>query len=79
VLIRIGNVPVDSEATAVTLSISRFADPTQIFGGAHRERRRARRQRDVCGDFVNLEIYQSNSVSSEVLIGTGVRTCVYMG
>jgi len=34
----VGDVPVNSEAPAVTSSISRFAGPTQFFGGAHRDR-----------------------------------------
>ena len=38
VLSVVGDVPVDSEAPVVTSSISRFAGPTQFFGGAHRDR-----------------------------------------
>ena len=34
----VGDVSVDSEAPVVTSSISRFAGPTQFFGGAHRSR-----------------------------------------
>jgi hypothetical protein len=34
----VGNVPVNSETPMVTSSISRFASPTQFFGGAHRGR-----------------------------------------
>jgi hypothetical protein len=34
----IGDVSVDSEVPVVTSSISRFAGPTQFFGGAHRGR-----------------------------------------
>jgi hypothetical protein len=34
----VGDVPVDSETSVMTSSISRFADPTQFFGGAHRDR-----------------------------------------
>ena len=34
----VGDVPVDSEAPMVTLSISRFAGPTRFFGGTHRGR-----------------------------------------
>jgi hypothetical protein len=34
----VGDVPVDSKAFVVTSSISRFAGPTQLFGGAYRDR-----------------------------------------
>jgi len=34
----VGDVPVDSEASVVTSSISRFAGPTQFYRGAHRGR-----------------------------------------
>jgi hypothetical protein len=34
----VGDVPVKSEASTVTSSISRFAGPTQFLGGAHRGR-----------------------------------------
>ena len=34
----VGEVSVDSEASVVTSSISRFAGPTQFFEGAHRGR-----------------------------------------
>jgi len=32
------DVPIDSEAFVMTSLISRFANPTQVFGGAHRGR-----------------------------------------
>ena len=48
------DVPVDSEAPMVTSSISRFAGPTQFFGGVHRGR--------VC-------VRAFIRVTSEVLIG----------
>jgi hypothetical protein len=35
-LLVLGDVSLDSEASVVTSSISRFAGPTQFFGGAHR-------------------------------------------
>jgi len=38
VLSVVGDVPVDSKASVVTSSISRFAGPTRFFGGAHRGR-----------------------------------------
>ena len=38
----VGDVPIASEALALTLSISRFAGPTQFFDGAHRGRVRVR-------------------------------------
>ena len=31
----VGDVPIDSDAPVVTSSISRFASPTQFFGGYH--------------------------------------------
>jgi hypothetical protein len=34
----VGDVSIDSEAPVVTLSISRFADSTRFFGGAHKGR-----------------------------------------
>ena len=34
----VGNVLLDNETSMVTSSISRFANPTQFFGGAHRDR-----------------------------------------
>jgi hypothetical protein len=34
----VGDVPVNSEASVVTSSISWFAGPIQFFGGAHRDR-----------------------------------------
>ena len=40
-------------------------------------RRRSRRQRSACGDFVNLEDYICRLSLSEVLIEVGLRACIY--
>ena len=40
-------------------------------------RRRSRRQRGACGDFVNFEDLPAQS--SKMLIGVGLRTCVHRG
>ena len=42
--------------------------------------RRSRRQRSVCGDFVNLEDLPAQFLRlsfSEVLIGVGLRACIH--
>jgi hypothetical protein len=60
----VGDVHVDSEGPVMTLSILRFADSTQFFGGAHRGSVGVCVHRGKCA-LVYMSIYVCNWVSQK--------------